>query len=107
VCPVKINIPGLLLYLRSQAQERVRAPQPEGSLLRERTLMRLWAWAMKRPWAYSLGSRLARLGQRFIAREGWIRRLTLHPLSGWTKGRDLPALAPKTFRERWKEMGKQ
>jgi L-lactate dehydrogenase complex protein LldF len=107
VCPVKINIPDLLLQLRSQAQEQVRAPREKGALVPERTLMRLWAWAMKRPWAYSLGSRLARLGQRLIAREGWIRRLALYPLSGWTEGRDLPALAPKTFRERWKEMGKQ
>jgi hypothetical protein len=66
--------------------------------------MRLWAWAMKRPWAYNLGARLARLAQRFGTREGWIRSAALYPLSRWTEGRDLPALAPKPFRERWKEL---
>src|SRR2546427_1141371 len=105
VCPVKINIPDLLLHLRSKAQEETPAPpKPKGSPVTERTSMRLWAWAMKRPWAYNLGARLARLAQRFSAREGWIRSVALYPLSRWTEGRDLPALAPKPFRERWKEL---
>ena len=105
VCPVKINIPDLLLHLRSKAQEETPAPpKPKGSPVTERTSMRLWAWAMKRPWAYNLGARLARLAQRFGAREGWIRSVALYPLSRWTEGRDLPALAPKPFRERWKEI---
>jgi L-lactate dehydrogenase complex protein LldF len=105
VCPVKINIPDLLLHLRGKAQEETPAPpKPKGSPVTERTSMRLWAWAMKRPWAYNLGARLARLAQRFGAREGWIRSVALYPLSRWTEGRDLPALAPKPFRERWKEL---
>jgi L-lactate dehydrogenase complex protein LldF len=105
VCPVKINIPDLLLHLRSEAQER--APALPGAPRGERTMIRLWAWAMKRPWAYSLGARLARWGQRLLARRGWIRKVPMYPASGWTDGRDLPALAPKSFRERWKEIEKQ
>src|SRR3989441_1806940 len=105
VCPVKINNPDLLLHFRGKAQEETPAPpKPKGSPVTERTSMRLWAWAMKRPWAYNLGARLARLAQRFGAREGWIRSVALYPLSRWTEGRDLPALAPKPFRERWKEI---
>jgi L-lactate dehydrogenase complex protein LldF len=105
-CPVKINIPDLLLQLRAQAQEQTKTPRPPGSPIGERTAMRLWAWAMKRPWAYTLGSRLARLGQRLFARHGWIQKVPFFPLSRWTEGRDLPALAPKSFRERWKEIGR-
>jgi L-lactate dehydrogenase complex protein LldF len=105
VCPVKINIPDLLLHLRAEVQEH--APAPSGGRLGERTAMRLWAWAMKRPWVYSLGSLLARWGQRLLARQGWIRKIPMYPASRWTDGRDLPALAPKTFRERWKEIEKQ
>jgi L-lactate dehydrogenase complex protein LldF len=105
VCPVKINIPDLLLHLRAEAQEH--APAATGAQLGERTAIRLWAWAMKRPWAYSLGSRLARWGQRLLVRQGWIRKIPMSPASRWTDGRDLPALAPKSFRERWKELEKQ
>lgn len=107
VCPVKINIPDLLLYLRGQAQRRAPAEESEDSPLPERTAMRLWAWAMRRRWAYELGARLARWGQRLFAREGWIARVPVFPVSRWTDGRDLPALAPKSFRERWKEISEQ
>jgi ferredoxin len=40
VCPVKINIPDLLLHLRSEAREY--APKPSQSLLPERLMFRLW-----------------------------------------------------------------
>jgi len=107
VCPVKINIPDLLLHLRSEAQEKTTAPKPPGALLSERTSMRLWAWVMKRPRAYAFAGWMARLGQRLFARQGWIRKLPAAPASHWTAGRDFPALAPKSFRERWKEISKQ
>jgi L-lactate dehydrogenase complex protein LldF len=104
VCPVKINIPDLLLHLRAEAQEKA-PPKPQGiSPVPERTSMRLWAWAMKRPWAYSMGTTLARIGQRVLARRGWIRNVPVYPASKWTAARDLPALAPKSFHERWKEI---
>jgi L-lactate dehydrogenase complex protein LldF len=104
VCPVKINIPDLLLHLRSKAQEEAPAPRAKGSLLREKTMMRLFAWAMSRPWVYALGGRLARRGQFLLARSGWIRKVPLYPASRWTDARDLPALAQKSFHDRWKEI---
>ncbi len=104
VCPVKINIPDLLLHLRAESQEKAPPPQPAQARVAERTAMRFWAWAMKRPWAYTMGSSLARLGQKLIARKGWIREIPTYPVSQWTAGRDLPALAPKSFHERWKEI---
>jgi L-lactate dehydrogenase complex protein LldF len=107
VCPVKINIPDLLLHLRGQAQGQTRAPKPHGSPLTERTAMRLWAWAMKRPWAFSLGALMARAGLRFFSRQGWIRKFSYFPLSRWTEGRDFPTLAAKPFRKRWKELNRR
>jgi L-lactate dehydrogenase complex protein LldF len=104
VCPVKINIPDLLLHLRSKAQEAAPAPRAKGSLLREKTMMRLWAWAISRPWVYALGGRFARWGQLLLARSGWIRKVPLYPASRWTDARDLPALARKSFHDRWKEI---
>jgi L-lactate dehydrogenase complex protein LldF len=104
VCPVKINIPDLLLYLRSKAQEVAPAPRTKGAFLGEKTMMRLWAWAMSRPWAYALGGRMARWGQFLLARSGWIRKVPLYPASRWTNARDFPALARKSFHDRWKEI---
>jgi L-lactate dehydrogenase complex protein LldF len=101
---VKINIHDLLLHLRGRVQAQSRlAPRAPSSLI-ERWGMRGWAWVMRRPRMYVLGSRLARLGQRLFARQGWIRKLPLPIASHWTEGRDLPALAPKSFHERWKEI---
>jgi L-lactate dehydrogenase complex protein LldF len=105
VCPVRINIPDLLLHLRSQAQEQ--APQRQESLLSERLMFRLWALGMRHPRLYALGTRLARWGQVLLARRGWIRRIPVFPASQWTRERDFPALAPKAFRDRWKQLGKE
>ncbi len=104
VCPVKINIPDLLLYLRAKVQAETRAPKPKDSPISERTAMRLWAWVMKRPRVYRVAGRMARAGQRLFSRRGWIKRFPKFPLSRWTEGRDLPALAAKPFRDRWKEI---
>ena len=110
VCPVKINIPDLLLHLRGEAQERIPAKSHAGEIVSERKGMRLWAWAMKRPWAFSLGSAATRLAMRWLpsaAGQGgqkWITRLPFYPFSNWTRGRDLPAPDPVPFRERWKKL---
>lgn len=104
VCPVKINIPDLLLHLRAQAQQTVAAPKPPGSPVRERTAMRFWAWLMTSSRRYARSARWARLGQRLMARGGWLRSSRFFPLSAWTESRDLPALAPRSFRELWKDL---
>jgi L-lactate dehydrogenase complex protein LldF len=104
VCPVKINIPDLLLHLRAEAQDHSPPRPPEITPVPERTAMRLWAWVMKHAWAYAMGSRLARMGQKILARNGWIRKIPAYPASKWTKARDLPALAPQSFHDRWKDI---
>jgi L-lactate dehydrogenase complex protein LldF len=91
-CPVKINIPELLVRLRVAARDR----QPGG----KRVLMRGWAWAMRRPWLYRLGQRLMR---RFLpdAGDGGARSGP-GPLGAWTAERDLLRPARRSFRELWK-----
>ncbi len=103
VCPVKINIPDLLLHLRSEVQEHM-PPKKSPGLVSEGSSFRLWAWAMSNPSVYRVGARLARWGQKLVARNGWIRNIPAYPASEWTKGRDFPALAPESFRERWKKL---
>jgi L-lactate dehydrogenase complex protein LldF len=102
VCPVKINIPDLLLQLRAKAQEQ--AHKRSETPISERLVFRLWAWAMRRPFVYRLGGRFARLIQVSVARQGWIRKIPISPVSSWTYERDFLALAPETFHDRWKNL---
>jgi L-lactate dehydrogenase complex protein LldF len=94
VCPVKIDIPGVLLHLRARAVE-AKAPK------RERALFRAVAWVFAGARRFELAQRLARIAQRPLVRNGRIRRLP-PPLRGWTKTRDLKPAARESFREWWR-----
>jgi L-lactate dehydrogenase complex protein LldF len=97
VCPVKIDIPTVLLHLRARA---VRAKDGGG----ERRALRAVAWLFARPGRFALAQRLARLAQRPFVRRGAIRRLP-PPLAAWTRTRDLKPVAAESFRTWWKRRG--
>jgi L-lactate dehydrogenase complex protein LldF len=95
-CPIKINIPHMLIGLRElQHQRRPSRLEQLG--------YRLWREVLHRPWLYRLAVRLARLALRFRTRNGWLERLP-GPGRGWTAARDFPAPAARSFREMWKEL---
>jgi L-lactate dehydrogenase complex protein LldF len=96
VCPVRLDIPRMLLGLR---RETVRE---EGAPLSLRLGLKAFAWMAPRPWLYRAATRLARLALRARARGGWVQRAP-GLAAGWTKVRDLKAPAAKTFQECWKE----
>src|SRR5208282_3507325 len=75
-CPVKINIPHMLIGLREL--------QHHGSRKRgEEWAYWLWKEVLRRPWLYRLALRLSRLFLRPLSRSGWLRRLP-GPGSAWT-----------------------
>ena len=94
VCPVKIDIPRILLHLRSKAVE-ASGTKAEG------TLMKAVGWVFGGRRRFAIAQRLGRIAQRPLLRGGAIRRLP-RPLSGWTRSRDLRPLARETFREWWR-----
>jgi L-lactate dehydrogenase complex protein LldF len=96
VCPVRIDIPKLLLRLRAQGSAEGRGPAWVGPAL---TLFRMTA---VRPWAYRLAGRLSAMATRLMAHDGWISALP-GPLAGWTKSRDFKPMAPESFQDRWKK----
>jgi L-lactate dehydrogenase complex protein LldF len=112
VCPVEIDIPRVLLHLRSRVSEREgiqagedspRPPSGPGrprGLREERLLMALLGALFRSPRAYRWGLRVARVLQRRRGRDGWIRHLPGYG-KGWFLGRDLPALPRESFREWW------
>jgi L-lactate dehydrogenase complex protein LldF len=97
VCPVRINIPHMLIGLREMRHHGRGAYGPE------RLAYWVWKEVLRRPWLYRLALRLARVVLRPLAREGWLRRLP-GPGAGWTSVRDFPAPAARSFRERWKAL---
>lgn len=98
VCPVKIDIPTVLLHLRAQA---VRSEKHHA----ERAVMRGVAWLFGSPARFTLAQRLGRLAQRPLVHRGAIRRLP-PPLAAWTRTRDLKPVARQSFREWWQRSGR-
>jgi L-lactate dehydrogenase complex protein LldF len=93
VCPVKIDIPTILLHLRAQV---VRGKAPPG----EPRLMRFAAWVFGGRLRFATATRLGRLAQRPFIRSGLIRKLP-RPLGAWTATRDLRPIPKQSFRDWW------
>jgi L-lactate dehydrogenase complex protein LldF len=87
VCPVKIDIPSVLLHLRGEV---VREAGSTTERLAMRSLFRVFA----KPRRYERAQRVARLV------EGPLRRAP-GPLKHWTSRRDLKPMPRETFREWW------
>lgn len=93
-CPVDIDLPRMLLDLRHDLAENKK-----GGLVWSLGL-KAWAFGMTSPRLFKFGGRAARVGQRFVGKN------LPGPLGGWTKHRDFPNFAEKSFRELWAERQK-
>ena len=98
VCPVKIDIPSMLVQLRAEHVEKAkathRAPSPEAAS------MAAAAWIMSDEKRFARAGRLSRLGRPLI-RRGRLRMPLPPPLSGWAASRDVPSPPTETFRDWW------
>ena len=99
-CPVKINIPRMLLKLRNELVEggthsKVRTPP-----IIEVISMRVWRWIVSSNSGLYLANIFGRIGQMFFARGDTINWLP-PPLTGWTKYRKFPRIVSRPFRSRW------
>jgi L-lactate dehydrogenase complex protein LldF len=93
VCPVKIDIPKVLVHLRACVVDEGHSPTAE------RAAMRALAWTFADERRYRRAQRLARAGGRAFVRDGLISRLP--GLGAWTDTRDLRPVPRQTFREWW------
>ena len=104
VCPVDIDIPGVLLHLRNQAAETgdassLRVDPVTGA--KNRTARRgfgFWKWVMASPTRYERLGRLGRISVRTIRRMPRLSRFA-GPLRGWCAGRELPPPPDRSFRD--------
>jgi L-lactate dehydrogenase complex protein LldF len=91
VCPVKIDIPSVLVHLRRRVLREERS-----RLDPERVAMRAMGAVFASRTRYERAQRLARLGR------GPVAKLRGGPLSAWTDTRDLPPIPAQSFRDWWR-----
>ena len=96
-CPVRIDIPSLLVHLRERHTEEQATSRRLPTV--EAAAMMAAAWVMKDPRRFRRAEAASRL-VRPLARANRFRALP-YPLSAWTSSRDAPAPPPETFREWW------
>jgi L-lactate dehydrogenase complex protein LldF len=102
VCPVKINIPEILIDLRAQVTDLERKSVKK---LTDPVYwgMRVANLLFSRAWLFHAAQKMGRIGARFFThKDGWIHSL---PSVGakWTQTRDLRGLPKQTFHEWWAE----
>ncbi len=104
VCPVKINIPEVLIELRAQVTDKER--EEERRFFDPMYLgMRIANFIFARAGRFRAAQRMGRIALKaFTGKDGWI-----HSLPGmggrWTMTRDLRGLPDQTFREWWAKRG--
>jgi L-lactate dehydrogenase complex protein LldF len=101
VCPVKIDIPRMLVHLRSELAEGKAEPRNKKVSLSDKLLIKGWRLTVTNPLMLELANRVGRLIQAPLLRKGRLTRLP-PPLSGWTRHRSLPRLSSSPFRARWR-----
>jgi L-lactate dehydrogenase complex protein LldF len=94
VCPVKINIPEILVHLRGKIVASGGAP------FEETIAMKMASYALESPERMDRARKLGRAFQRPFVKDGIISHLPAG-LNAWTAVRDLPALPRESFREWW------
>jgi L-lactate dehydrogenase complex protein LldF len=99
-CPVRIDIPRMLVELRKEVRDKKIASWPE------RTIFKVFAGLLQRPALFRLAAPVARLLQIPFTRGGRITRLPLF-FGEWTRTRDLPPVAGRTFTERWDALSRE
>ncbi|MGH7320577.1 MAG: LutB/LldF family L-lactate oxidation iron-sulfur protein [Candidatus Rokuibacteriota bacterium] len=100
VCPVKIDIPRMLIALRTTLDAQRIASW------RERRLFKAFGRLLERPAAFRMAGRLGRLLQRPFMVGGRLRTLPLF-FRGWTAQRELSPIASRSFMERWAELRRE
>lgn len=94
VCPVKINIPEILVHLRGKVVERGDGP------LEEKLAMKAAAFTLQSPERLERARQLGRIAQKPFTHNGVMNHLPFG-LDAWTAVRDLPAMPDQSFREWW------
>ncbi|GAA1202525.1 LutB/LldF family L-lactate oxidation iron-sulfur protein [Pseudonocardia alaniniphila] len=97
-CPVRIDIPSLLVRLRARHVDEQRSVHRVPSA--EALAMAAAAWVMASPTRFAAAEKTSRAARLLGRATGRISALP-PPLSAWTASRDAPRPPAETFREWW------
>jgi L-lactate dehydrogenase complex protein LldF len=97
VCPVRIDIPRMLVELREHLERDKIAPWTE------RVVFKAFRRLLLSPAMFRLSTSAGRILQRPFVRNGRLRSLPLF-FGKWTRTRDLPPVAARTFTEIFKDL---
>jgi L-lactate dehydrogenase complex protein LldF len=95
-CPVRIDIPSILVHLRADQVDSERRGLPGGQDL----AMKAAAWAMGSPRRFGLAEKALSFGRMISGADQRISTLPW-PGSRWTTSRDVPEPPTETFRQWW------
>ena len=95
-CPVRIDIPTILVHLRAEVVDAGRGGLPSGQDL----AMKAAAWVMDSPRRFGAAEKAAGAGRLIAGSDHRITSLPW-PASKWTASRDLPEPPRQTFRQWW------
>jgi L-lactate dehydrogenase complex protein LldF len=95
-CPVRIDIPSILVHLRAEEVDAQRGGLPSGQDL----AMKAAAWVMGSPRRFAAAEKAAGAGRLIAGSDHRITSLPW-PASKWTATRDLPEPPRETFRQWW------
>jgi L-lactate dehydrogenase complex protein LldF len=105
VCPVKINIPEVLIHLRHKVVEQ-NTEGFTGAFDLEALAMKTMAAIFQNEHRFRAAQRLGRMGESLLpSKQGWISWLP-GLLGGWTQSRDLQQMPKETFRDWWEKREK-
>ncbi len=100
VCPVRIDIPDVLVHLRGKV---VDARRDHGFPGPEALAMRAAGWTFGRPGRLGAAQRLAGIGRRVLGERGPLGPIPLPgAAASWSRARDIPLPPRESFRAWWK-----
>jgi L-lactate dehydrogenase complex protein LldF len=106
-CPVDIDLPRMLLLLRSKLADGDSKWNVGRENTGEKMLYGIWSEIVRNRWVYDAALSLSRTGSRlFTGKEGMISSLPFF-LKGWTESRDMKPPARRSFMRQWKKSGKE
>jgi len=100
VCPVKINIPEVLIHLRGKVVQQDQATL-SGKFSLWNIGMQAAAFLFADSSRLAMAEHVGQIGQKpLVSKNGFIEWMPLM-LSGWTQTRDLKAMPAQSFRDWW------